>query len=354
MIRGPPGPGAIMSLPNDEFAQTPARPIVWRRPRRAGVWADGTNRYEEGEPPLRPRGVPGRRGPRAPFRRAGRAGPPRGAGLRRLRRGGRALQARARVPQARPVALEGRPRAPGPRRWRRRPCGARFASLAGAVFEGSGAGLPAWARLIRPMRHNVPPDCAAEPCGVSRQTAFEWRHRVLATVSGHQGRIVLRERAWTDEAYVSGTDPSKGYGQARKRGPSRQKPCILVAIDVRKNPTAAVCGHGKPSSARVGSALAGRLSPGCVVVRDRGRAHSGAIADGGCTRSPTGPTAATRPTSRRWRRSTACAPGSSAASGGSPACRRPTCGCAWTGTSTCSGSTRRGTGGTRPQGSSAT
>lgn len=114
MIRGPPGPGAIMSPPNDEFAQTPARLIVWRRPRWAGVWADGTNRYEGGEPPLRPRGVPGRRGPRAPFRRAGRAGLPRGAGRRRLRRGGRALQARARVPQVRLAALEGRPRAARP------------------------------------------------------------------------------------------------------------------------------------------------------------------------------------------------------------------------------------------------
>lgn len=85
-----------------------------------------------------------------------------------------------------------------------------------------------------------------------------------------------------DGTYVNDTDLPKGCGQARKRGLSRQRPCILVAIDVRKNPTAAVCGHGKPSSARVRSALAGRLSPGCVVVHDRERAHSGAIADSGC------------------------------------------------------------------------
>ena len=93
---------------------------------------------------------------------------------------------------------------------------------------------------------------------------------------------MLRGRAWIDGTHVNDTDPSKGYGQARKRGPSRQRLCILVAIDVRKSPTAAVCGHGKPSSARVRSALAGHLSPGCVVVHDRGRAHSGAIADSGC------------------------------------------------------------------------
>ena len=99
---------------------------------------------------------------------------------------------------------------------------------------------------------------------------------------GYQGRIVLRDRVWIDETYVNDTDLSKGHGQARKRGLSRQKLCILVAIDVHKNPIAAVCGHGKPSSARVRSALAGHLAPGSVVVHDRERAHSGAIADSGC------------------------------------------------------------------------
>ena len=67
---------------------------------------------------------------------------------------------------------------------------------------------------------------------MSHQTAFEWRHRVLATVPGYQGRIVLRDRVWIDETYVNDTDLSKGHGQARKRGLSRQKLCILVAIDV--------------------------------------------------------------------------------------------------------------------------
>ena len=36
----------------------------------------------------------------------------------------------------------------GLRRWRCRSCGARFASLTGAVFEGPRAGLPTWARFI--------------------------------------------------------------------------------------------------------------------------------------------------------------------------------------------------------------
>lgn len=45
----------------------------------------------------------------------------------------------------------------------------------------------------------MPVECAAEMCGVTHKTAFEWRHRVLATVSGYQDRIVLRDTVWVDE-----------------------------------------------------------------------------------------------------------------------------------------------------------
>lgn len=68
------------------------------------------------------------------------------------------------------------------------------------------------------MRHNVPVEFAAELCGDTHKTAFEWRHRVLATVSGYQDRIVLRDTVWVDEIYVNDTGLSKGYGQAGKRG----------------------------------------------------------------------------------------------------------------------------------------
>ena len=42
------------------------------------------------------------------------------------------------------------------------------------------------------MRHNIPVECTAEPCGVTHTTVFERRHRVLPTLSGYQDRIVLR------------------------------------------------------------------------------------------------------------------------------------------------------------------
>ena len=72
------------------------------------------------------------------------------------------------------------------------------------------------------MRHNVPVECAADLCGVNHKTAFEWRHRALTTASGCRDRIMMRDTVWVDEICISDTDLSKGYGQALKRGLSRQ------------------------------------------------------------------------------------------------------------------------------------
>ena len=98
---------------------------------------------------------------------------------------------------------------------------------------------------------SAPPGARAEARRVGHRTAREWRHRLFAAVDGHRGRIVLRGRVWIDEAYVNDTDPSKGCGQARERGPSEQKTCIAVGIDSHKGPVAVACGHSKPSSKRI-------------------------------------------------------------------------------------------------------
>lgn len=131
------------------------------------------------------------------------------------------------------------------------------------------------------MRHNVPVECSAELCGVTHKTAFEWRHRVLATVSGHRDRITLRDTVWVDETNVNETGLSKGFWQARKRDLSRQKLCICVVIDVHKNPVTVVCGHGKPSSARIRKAMGGRMAPGSLLIHDLERSHGALVRERG-------------------------------------------------------------------------
>lgn len=179
------------------------------------------------------------------------------------------------------VRLDGRTPA-GHQRYRCGSCGARTSALTGTIFEGCKKDLATWVEFVRLMRWNVPLDAAAEACGISHQTAWEWRHRVFATVDGYQDRLVLRDRAWIDETYVDDTDLSHGYGQARKRGLSGQKLCIAVGIDVHKNVVARACGHGKPSTKRMKDAMLPHLGRGAVVVHDMEKSHIGLVRAAGC------------------------------------------------------------------------
>ena len=158
-----------------------------------------------------------------------------------------------------------------------RACGRRYNSLTGTVLEYSKSDMPTWVEFVRLMRFNVPLDAVAESCGITHQTAWEWRHRLFATVDGYQDRLVLRDRVWLDETYIADTDLTHGYGEARKRGLSKQKLCIAVAIDVHKNPVAKVCGHGKPSSRRIRDGLGGNIAQGSTIVGDMERAHNALV-----------------------------------------------------------------------------
>lgn len=171
----------------------------------------------------------------------------------------------------------------GLQRFECRSCGCRFNSLTGTVLEHSKKGMPTWVGFVNVMRFNVPLDAAAELCGITHQTAFEWRHRIFATVDGYQDKIVLRDTFWLDETYVNDTDLSHGYGEARKRGLSKQKVCIAVAIDVHKNPVAVVIGHGKPSSRRMEEGMLPHIAPGSHMVHDREKSHGVLIRKAGLT-----------------------------------------------------------------------
>ena len=122
--------------------------------------------------------------------------------------------------------------AAGVPRWCCRCCGRRFIPLTGTVLEHCRKPHAAWVSFIRLMCHNVPVECAAEPCGVTHKTAFEWQHRVLATVSGCQDRIVLRDTVWVDETYLNDTDLSKASFIATMRAAGmRVRPARNEVLD---------------------------------------------------------------------------------------------------------------------------
>lgn len=171
----------------------------------------------------------------------------------------------------------------GRQRWRCPRCGEAFSALTGTVLESSNKELPVWERFITCMCYNAPVDLAAEACGIAHTTAFEWRHRVFATVDGYQDRLVLRGRVWIDELYLTDSDIVRSADYVPKRGLSKNKICIAVAIDAYKNAVVAICGHGKPSSRRIRDALLSHIAPGSVIVHDMEKAHMSLVRAAKCT-----------------------------------------------------------------------
>lgn len=165
----------------------------------------------------------------------------------------------------------------GHQRWVCKECGARFNSLTGTIFESFKKPLYTWVLFIRLMCYNVQLDAAAELCGMSHQTAWEWRHRVMETIDGYQDRIVLRDKVWIDEMYVTDSDLKGEPGWKPKRGLSKDKICIAVAIDVHKNVVAVRCGHGKPSAKRIKDALQTRIAEGSEIFHDMEKSHKSLV-----------------------------------------------------------------------------
>lgn len=171
----------------------------------------------------------------------------------------------------------------GHKRWLCPECGSQFSALTGTVLEYGKKELPTWERFITCMCYNAPIDLIAEVCEITHKTAFEWRHRVFATVDGCQDRLVLSGRIWIDELYLTDSDIVRSADFVRKRGLSKNKICIAVAIDAFKNVVAVICGHGKPSSKRIKDALLSHIVPGSVIVHDKERSHPALVKAAKCT-----------------------------------------------------------------------
>ena len=171
----------------------------------------------------------------------------------------------------------------GHQRWRCPICDTAFSALTGTVLEYGKKELPTWERFITCMCYNAPIDLIAEVCEITHKTAFEWRHRVFATVDGYQDRPVLCGRVWIDELYLTDSGIVRSADFVQKRGLSKNKICIAVAIDAFKNAVVVICGHGKPSSKRIKDALLSHIAPGSVIVHDMERSRPALAKAANCT-----------------------------------------------------------------------
>jgi len=165
----------------------------------------------------------------------------------------------------------------GYQRYKCKECGFEYSTLTDTIFEHSKKDLSDWVNFVTMMCHNVQVEAAADMCEITHKTAFEWRHRVFATVDDYQKQTMLKKRVWIDETYVEDSSLLSQPDWKPKRGLSKNKICIAVAIDVFKNPYAVICGHGKPSTKRIKEAFRGHIQEGSTIVHDMEKSHKALV-----------------------------------------------------------------------------
>lgn len=164
-------------------------------------------------------------------------------------------------------------------RFRCAACGARFGLLTGTIFANAKLPLHKIMGIVEVMCHNASLRLIELTCDVSHSTAFLWRHKVFSTVSGWQDHVVLSGRVWIDEMYFEDTRVGREPGAPRKRGLSRNKVCVVVAIDSWGQALAVVSENGKPSAKRINKALSRHVKRGSTIVHDCEKAHNALVRD---------------------------------------------------------------------------
>ena len=167
----------------------------------------------------------------------------------------------------------------GRSRFRCRSCGARFSALSGTIFANAKLPLHKIMRIVEVMCHNASLRLIETVCEVSHSAAFPWRHKVFSTVSGWQDKVVLSGRVWIDEMYFEDTRVDHEAGKPRRRGLSKDKVCVIVAIDSHKQVLAIASENGKPSTKRINGALKRHIRRGSTIVHDCEKAHNALVRD---------------------------------------------------------------------------
>jgi transposase-like protein len=133
-----------------------------------------------------------------------------------------------------------------------------------------------WAAYLQAMEQGFSLRKCAKEVGITLQTSFEWRHKILHALSEIKTQS-LEGIVESDETYVLYSEKGKHNlprkarkrgGVAKKRGISNEQVCVLVARDRTKQTLSQVVTFGRLDAATLDQALTSYLKPGVILCTD--------------------------------------------------------------------------------------
>lgn len=174
--------------------------------------------------------------------------------------------------------------ADGTQRYLCRDCKKSFVVTTNSVVSGTRGGLSVWERYICCMMLGLSIRKSAEACGIHRNTAFYWRHKVLDALRSVSDGVKLDGIVEMDETFFPVSckgnhknsksfkmprEPHLRGGETHKRGLSREQVCAPCAVDRNWDSIAKASNLGRVSTKDIHSVFDGKIDSDSTVVTDR-------------------------------------------------------------------------------------
>lgn len=176
----------------------------------------------------------------------------------------------------------------GTQRFVCRDCRKSFVAASNSIVSGTRKGLSVWGKYVSCMMDGMSIRKAAEVCGIHRNTAFYWRHKILDALQEMADSVELSGIVEADEtfftiSYKGNHKNSKIFvmprvahrrgGETHVRGLSSEKVCVPCAVNRKGLSIAKVSNLGRVSTKDIGNVFDGRIDSDSTLVTDKMNAY---------------------------------------------------------------------------------
>ncbi len=179
-------------------------------------------------------------------------------------------------------------RSDGTQRFMCRDCHKSFVVSTNTIISKTRKDLSIWEKYISCMMNGLSIRKTADICGIHKNTAFYWRHKILDALQKMADDVKLDGIVEMDETFFSisykgNHKKSKAFtmpresrkrgGEVHTRGLSHEKVCVPCAVNRKGMSVARVSNLGKVSTQNLHVMFDGRVDKDATIVTDKEKSY---------------------------------------------------------------------------------
>lgn len=179
-------------------------------------------------------------------------------------------------------------RADGTQRFICRDCNKSFVATTNSIVAGTQKGISVWEQYVSCMMNGMSIRKTAEFCGIHRNTAFYWRHKILDALQNMADGVKLNGIIEADETFfavsykgnhknsktfVMPREAHKRGGETHTRGLSHEQVCVLCAVNRNGLSISKAANLGRITTDSLLKMFDGRIDENSTIVTDKASAY---------------------------------------------------------------------------------